>query len=148
MRTKNLIIILILFLLIAGCTGSYGRIVKQPDNTPKVTIDDLKQSWNDYYIYSGSRDGVRPSALMFDPKDNGKTLTGDSWIKIDEEHKFLDALRIVNIVSSNAQVALIKGQDGKTFGFMYYPPFLHVPVKIIDTNTLYIMALPQPVSPR
>ena len=148
MRTKNLIIILILFLLIAGCTGSYGRIVKQPDNTPKVTIDDLKQNWNHYHVYSGSRDGVRPSALMFDPKGNGTKLTGDSWIKIDDEKNFFDTLGKVNLLSPNARVELIKGQDEKPFGFMYYPTSLHVPVKIIDAKTLYIMALPKPRSTR
>ena len=146
MKIKNSIIISALFLLMTGCLGSYGKIVEQSDNAPKVTITDLKQSWNQYHVYSGSRDGVRPSALMFDPKENDTKLTGDSWIKIDDEKKFLDTLGKVNLFSSNARIKLIKGQDEKMFGFLYYPPFLHVPVKIIDANTLYIMALPQPVS--
>lgn len=146
MEIKQVKILLIIFLFITGCIGEYGKIARQPDNENKVTIQDLKQKWNQYFVYSGTRDGRWKYALMFDPKGSGSTLTGDSWVKINDETTFLNTLNEVEKIAPDSEVMAIKGPNNKVFGFMYYPSNLHVPVKIIDDTTLYVMSLPKHIS--
>ena len=148
MTIKLLRILLISFFFITGCTGGYGKISKPMDNENKITIQELKENWNQYFVYSGTRDGIRPSALMFDPKKNGTKLGGDSWTKIDDGETFLKTLNTIETIARSSQIGVIRGQDDKIFGFMYYPKKLHVIVKIVDENTLYVMPLPPPVSTR
>ena len=75
MNTKKLAGIVILILIfIMGCSGNYGKIRKQTGSEGKVTLAELRDSWDDYDIYYGMRSNRYADAIMFDPKDNGTKL--------------------------------------------------------------------------
>lgn len=147
MKITHICMMAVLSVLLASCAGLYGRIVHQPSADAPVTIEALTESWETYDVYWGSRDGVRPAALMFDPKSNDTRLTGDSWRKIYDQAVLADTVEKIRLWHRRAELALIKGPDGRTFGFIYYPKRLHVPVKVVDEATLYVMSLPKPISP-
>lgn len=147
MLKKQYFLAVLLVILAIGCaTGSMGRLVSQQEDKNKVTIDELIQNWENFHIYHGSRDGVRPSALMFDPKDSGTALSGDSWRRIKDKTDLKNRVVTIQNQHQNLQVELILGPEDKVFGFMYSPGGLHIPIRVVDADTLYVMSLPKPIS--
>ena len=144
MDSKRLAGIAVLILaLIMGCSGSYGNIRKQTGTEGKVTIAELRDNWDDYDIYYGRRSNRYADAIMFDPKDNSTKLSGDSWIKIEDQETLDKILKDVLVVYNYARVYLIEGADNQVFGYMYYPGYFLVAVKIVDERTLYVSSLPK-----
>jgi hypothetical protein len=147
MNNKNLAGILIfLFIFIMGCaaeTGSYGKVKKQSGTEDKITLAELRDNWDDYDIYYAKRSNRWADAIMFDPKNNGTKLTGDSWIKIDDQETLDKKIKEVKLWYNYKRVYLIEGEDNQVFGYMFYPYYLRVPVEIVDEQTLYVGALPR-----
>ncbi len=79
---------------------------------------------------------------MFDPKNNGTKLTGDSWIKIEDQETLDAKLKEIHNLYGYLRVHLIEGEDNQIFGYMYYNYYLRVPVKIVDERTLFVESLP------
>ena len=121
---------------------NYGQIKKQTGADDKVTLAELRDNWDDYYIYYGMRSNRYADAIMFDPKDNGKKLEGDSWIKIVDQESLDEKIIELQSIYSHAKVHIIEGVDNQFFGYMYYGGDFHVSVKIVDEETLYVSSLP------
>ena len=128
--------------MIAGCSGPNGNIRKQTDNENKVTLAELRDSWEDYDIYYSMR-GIRwAGAIMFDPKNNNTTITGDSWFKIESQEALDEKIKEVRVFYDYRRVFLIVGEDDQVYGYMFYPYYLRLPVEIVDEQTLYLGSLP------
>ena len=52
-----------------------------------MTLTELRENWEEYTIYYSFRSDSRPSAIMFNPKNNGKKLVGDNWYKIEDQKR-------------------------------------------------------------
>ena len=83
---------------------------------------------------------------MFDPKNSSTKLSGDSWVKIEDQETLDEKINDIQLKYNNTNVYLIEGVDNLFFGYMYYSGHFHVGVKIVDERTLYIMPLPPPYS--
>ena len=102
-----------------------------------MSLAELRKNWEDYQISSGTRGGrPRPQSIMFDPKNNDIRVLGDSWIKIADQPSLSEAINAIQYDYDNAKVEIIEGPDGRFFGYMYSP--MHINVKIVDEQTLYI----------
>jgi len=132
----------VIFALIIGCSGTYGNISRQTGTGDKVTLAELRQNWNEYDIYFGMRSGRWASAIMFDPKSNDNKLLGDSWIKVEDQETLNKKIKEIEGQYDYARVHIIEGENNQVFGYMYYPTYLYVPVKIVDERTLYVSTLP------
>lgn len=139
-------IAVILLALIIGCAGNYARIIAPSDAADKITLNELKDNWEDYDIYFGRRTASYADAIMFDPKDNNTKLTGDSWIKIEDRKTLDERLNDIHLKYRNAEVHLIEGADNQLFGYMYYSAYFHIGLKIVDEQTLFVYRLPPPRS--
>lgn len=137
---------ILMSVFVTGCTENYGRIRIQTDSDNIMTLEALRENWQDYSVYythrSGSTSSAAISAVMFDPKNDDKKLVGDSWIRIEDTDTLSEVIRIIQIWYGTARVVIIEGPDTQFFGFMYYSPWLQVPVKKIDERTLYVSSLP------
>ncbi len=134
-------IVFLLFILIVGCSGPYGNVVKQIDNQDIVTLTELRDNWEDYDIYYSMRSNRWADAIMFDPKYNNTTLTGDSWYKIESQEALDEKITEVRALYDYRWVYLIVGADNQVYGYMFYPYHLRVSVEIIDEQTLYVGSL-------
>ena len=134
-------IVLLILVLIAGCSGPNGNIRKQTDNADKVTLAELRDNWDDYDIYYSMRSNRWADAIMFDPKDNNTTLTGDSWYKIESQEALDEKIIEVRTLYDYRRVFLIVGADNQVYGYMFYPYHLRVQVEIVDDQTLYVGSL-------
>jgi hypothetical protein len=139
-------ILVLLFIFILGCsgnTGNNGKIRKQTGTGDKITLAELRNNWNDYNIYYGMRSNRWADAIMFDPKNNGTRLAGDSWVKIEDQETLDEKIQEVKSWYNYRSVYLIEGEDNQVFGYMFYPYYLRVPVEIVDEQTLYVGSLPR-----
>ena len=139
-------IVVLIIALIMGCsgnTGNYGKVRKQTSNEDKITLAELRDNWYDYDIYYGKRSIRWADAIMFDPKNNGTKLTGDSWIKIEDQETLDKKIKEVKLWYNYKRVYLIEGEDNQVFGYMFYPYYLRVPVEIVDERTLFVGSLPK-----
>ncbi len=138
-------IVFLIFVLIVGCSGPNRNIRKQTDNEDKVTLAKLIEDFDDYDIYYTTRSGRWASAIMFDPKDDGKTLVGDWWVKIDDQEGLSESIRQIRMWYDNyARVLVIEGPENQTFGYIYISPWYIrvVQVKEVDERTLYVGNMP------
>ena len=148
MDTKKMAGIVIPMLIFTfGCSGNYGLISNQADNEDKVFFAELRENWRDYHIYYTMRSNRYATAIMFDPKDNGTKLAGDSWIKIEDEQDLNQRIYEIQALYEWVTVGIIKGPDNQIFGYAY-PYYLchNIPVKVVDEKTLYVSTLPPPSS--
>jgi hypothetical protein len=136
-------LVILILILIMGCMGNYGKIRKQTGTEGKVTLSELRNNWNEYDIYFGRRSNRYADAIMFDPKNNNTRLSGDSWIKIEDQETLDKRIKDVHRVYDWAGVYLIEGENNQVFGYMYYPGYFHVSVSIVDARTLYVSSLPK-----
>lgn len=136
-------IVILILIFIMGCSGNYGQIKKQTGADDKVTLSELRDNWDDYDIYYGMRSNRYADAIMFDPKDNGKKLKGDSWIKIEDQETLVEKIKGLQGIYDYAKVHIIEGADNQFFGYMYYGGYFHVSVNIVDEQTLYVSSLPR-----
>ena len=144
---KFLIPILLVLVVSTGCsTPNYGKIQRQTDTENQVKLTDLSDNWQDYDIYYATRDGTRPAAVMFDPKNDDKKLVGDSWREISDPVTLAKSVRVIQIWYRNPRVSVIQSPDERVFGYIYYPSYLNIPVKMIDEQTLYVSTPPLPKS--
>ena len=135
-------LVILIYIFIAGCWGTNGKIIKQTGTEEVVTLDQLRDNWDDYDIYFGMRSNRYADAIMFDPKNNGTKLGGDSWIKIEDQDNLDEKIEALQSIYNYAKVHVIQGPDNQFFGYMYYPTYLYVPVKVVNERTLYVSALP------
>lgn len=140
-KISGIVILILIFL--AGCSGDLGKIKKQTDAEDKVTLAELRDNCDDYDVYYGMRSNRHADAILFDPKDDGKKLKGDSWIKIEDLETLDDKIYAIQSIYNYARVHTIEGADNHFFGYIYYPTYLRVPVKIVDAQTLYVGSLQQ-----
>lgn len=129
----------ILFVFIIGCAGSYGGIRKQTGTDNMVTLSKLRDNLDDYHTYYGKRSIQRTDALMFDPKHGDTNLTGDSWIKIEDEETLDEKIKEIRSMYHSPKIYLIEGADKQFFGYMYYSGKFHIPIKIVDEQTLHVL---------
>ncbi len=145
---KCISLILILFLLAMGCSGSYGKIRTQAGTDKKMTLSELRENWKDYHIYYGTRGDQTPAGIMFDPKNDDTRLVGDSWFKIADQQALSETMEIIETVWGGGEVALIEGPDGRFFGYMYYPwkgssyGRAEISLEMVDEKTLYVGSMP------
>ncbi len=139
-------IVILIFAFIMGCSGTYGKIRKQTGIEGLMTLAELKENWEEYTTYYSHRRDSSPAAIMFDPKNNDNKLVGDSWYKIEDQETLSETISKIQQRYDNAEVEIIEGPDNQFFGYMYYPSYLYIPVKVVDERTLYVMTLPPPKS--
>ena len=134
-------IVLIASVLISGC-ANYGTIAPTP--AQDVTIDSLTQNWMDYTVSFTGLDTGEPTAIMFDPKSDGKALTGegDRWYNVESQEALS---KMVMWLKFNTQyypyVWKVVGPDGQFYGYVY-TGYTRFAMKAVDEKTMLVYGIP------
>ena len=150
-KKYKFISVLFLFLIAYGCASwqqNYGRLRILPENQNGVTIQHLIDNWQDYDIYYSDRyEGYNvrsPLGIMFDPKNNGTTLTGDRWKKVKNQKDLIEMTKwIYPTTQYEPWLTEILGPDGRIYGYLYYS-YGFATLKVIDDKTMYVLNLEDP----
>ena len=91
MKTRKYIYIgiigLLLVALTSGCAAlnKHGKLRVQSGLGERTTLEELKKNWREFSIYRAGLYAALPSAIMFDPKEDDKTVVGEGWVKVEDE---------------------------------------------------------------
>jgi len=141
---KVLIKISVLIFFISGCLqfSNYGKLRLQSGKGERVTIEKLIESWQDYNVYYAGLHESSPSAVMFDPKQDTRTLVCDRWIKVGDQEKLADLIDWMwTDHVSYPRVRRILGPNNEFYGFMF-TGWHHVVAKLVGDRTMLVYDLP------
>jgi hypothetical protein len=142
-----------LVFFISGCalhTG-YGKIRAQPWRGERITIQELQENWEDYTIHYAGLSVGTVSGIMFDPKNDNRTLTGDKWIKVEDQETLAELISwMKTYVAYDPQVWKILGPDNDLYGYLLYPGYQfsspdQAVVKVVNDTTMYMYDLESPI---
>jgi len=130
---------LIASVLLSGC-ANYGTIT--PTSAQDQTIDTLTKNWMDYTVYWTGLDTGEPTAIMFDPKSDGKALTGDRWYKVESQESLL---KMIGSLKFNElyypYLWRMVGPDGQLYGYIY-TGYTHFAMKMVNEKTMMVYGIP------
>ena len=139
-------ILLGLLFVISGC-ASYGKLTYVRPSAEAVTIQELKDRWQEYEIYySGRMDD--PSAVLFDQKNDGRTLmVSDRWRRVEDKAMLTGlviALQNQPAETYNyARMWKVLGPDDFMYGYML-TGWEHAVMKVVDEETMLAYDMPLP----
>jgi len=128
-----------------GCQGfgPYGTLWAVPTSSP-VTIGSLLDHWNQYNTYYAGVSLENPSAVLFEPKQDGLRVIADKWVPVTDRKSLLTAVRWLEANIDFPPVLWeIRNPQGTLFGYLY-SYYGSVEIKELDPQTLLIGDLPLP----
>jgi len=140
------VIALALVFLMSGCSWykSYGKVRALSRHEEKLTLQELKENWQDYTIYYAGSSVDLPSAIMFDPKRDDKALVSDKWIKVEDQETLSELISwLQHTTRFHPRLQRILGPDDQFYGY-FYSGWNHVVLKVVDERTLWVYDLPIP----
>jgi hypothetical protein len=152
---KYLYVILIgvmIVFLFSGCASiipGYGKLWPQPMRGERVAIEQLVENWEDYVIHYAGLNVGNPAGIMFDPKDDDRTLTGEKWVKVEDKETLLELVGwMKSYTEYYPQIWRILGPNNEFFGYLFYPSYRmyadNVVIKVIDDKTMYVYDVESP----
>ena len=133
----------VLFFL-GGCPENYGTI-RVASGKWGTTIKEIEENWQEYDIYYAGLSYKSPSAIMFDPKRDGRRLIGVKWMPVTDRSVTVDIIEwLDSYVNYPPTLWKILGPEGKFFGYIYTSAMEQVVIERIDPNTLKIENIPLP----
>ena len=155
MDTRNYIslatILFVLLCLMPGCLSSFGKVRSQSGNGERMTIDDLENNWTDYTVYYAGMSPNRPSGVMFDPKNDDKTLlpgSNDRWKKIEDKKILSEVIcwiKVQDFPDYNPMLYRVLGPDDQFYGYLFSGRS-DVTIEVFDDRTMFVNDLPDPLS--
>ena len=131
---------LVTLLAIFGC-ASYGKMRPMGQ---ELTIEMLRKNWQNYDVYWTGLSEVRPTGILFDPKDDDKRITfeRDKWFRVEKE----DSLSmLIGGMQANwvfyPILYRMLGPDDSLYGYIY-TGYRNVVTKPVDQKTLRVYNLP------
>ena len=132
--------------VMSGCSG-YGKLRSQSGYRDDTTIEKLKENWQDYAVYYAGYAVNNPSGIMFDPKNDDKTLMpSERWTKLDDKESVIEVISWIKIQDSSyyyPRLYGILGPDDQFYGYLY-SAWDHLLTKVADDKTLWVYDLPDP----
>ena len=112
----------VLMYIITGCSG-YGKLRLQSRYGDDVTIEKLQENLPDYTVYYAGYAVNNPSGIMFDPKNNNRTLqTTDRWTQLDDKESVIEVISWIKTQNSSdfyPKLYRILGPDDQLYGYLF-----------------------------
>jgi hypothetical protein len=137
---------LFFMLFISGCAvmDNYGRLSMQQKGD-RVTPEDLAQAWDRFNVYYTGYSVENPSAIVFDPKGDERTLHMHRWwTPVKDEKTLRVVMKWLGLRKEYDPVVYrILGPKGDFYGYMY-TAWTHVTIKVVSDHTLWVDELRTP----
>jgi len=133
-----LVSILIMLALVAGCAGAYVNM--KVEDKGGMTAETLVNNWQNYNVYYLGDFSI-PYVVLFDPKDDGKTIkVADRWERVPSQ---ADARRMVDMISTPGhglnvpKLWKLLGPDDSVFGYIYTKATM-LNTNMVDAQTMLV----------
>jgi hypothetical protein len=132
-----LAVVSIIFLsLISGCANSAILRVQYGADT-KVFLNDIEENHDKYIIHANEWPVDEVSAIVFDPKDDNKTIENDGWTKVTSQEQLSKLIKRSERIFLR-QFFKIVGPNGDFYGYLLCDKE-YVWIKTVDENTLKLI---------
>jgi len=131
----------------SGCSWlkNYGKVRVLSRHEQKVTIKGLKENWQDYTVYFAGLSVGTAAGVMFDARNDDKTLVGDRWTKVEDQETLLELIGVIESYTHfYPRLHRILGPDDQFYGYLFFA-WCHPVIKVVDDRTLYVYDLESPV---
>jgi len=124
--------------------GNYLQFRKASLTDYPMTIQQLRENWQNYEIVYAGLGKKAPSAILFQPNESDKKLTYDKWVPISSPQDVNEVIRWLDANPDFPSVlwALVS-PEGDLYGYIY-SYYESVYMKQIDENTWFIGDLTLP----
>lgn len=141
------LITVLALLLFGGCatlrSGGVTSIIGP--NGEAVTLQDLVKNREAYTIYYAGLSDDTPSALLFDPKNDDKTLSGKRWEKVEDQKLLASMIDFIQRYTLfDPRLYSIVGPDHQVCGYVFSPTS-EVYLKVVDEKTIYVYDVESPL---
>jgi len=131
---------LLVVTLVVGCTSDYGKI--RTVEKGGMTIEALVSNWSSYNIYYAGTKPEVPVAILFDPKDDGKTVNvSPKWEKVRNETSVQQMVHFIKMQGGQGlgtpTLWKVLGPDDSLFGYAYILFFEPI-IRSIDQKTIFV----------
>jgi hypothetical protein len=133
---------ILLIALLSGCAagGGYGTMGVVEDGS--MTLDTLVNNSQNYELYWAGFDPSIPIAVLFEPKNDGKTLQmGPRWGRVNDQATLNKMTGFISQTLGTGgfppKLQVILGPDGSTFGWVY-TNLNHLVINVIDDKTMLV----------
>jgi hypothetical protein len=134
-------IVILIFIFIMGCSGTYANIKNQSGDESKVTQKKLIDNWSDYDIW------FKSAVIVFDPKnDDRKILVGSNWGTVKDQETWTGIVKANTTSQGNISpvwasysmtgVREIWGPDNQLYGYIIHQQRDLVSARVVDENTM------------
>ena len=126
--------------------NNYGKIRLQPWRGEKMTVEKLKERWQDYRVYYAGLDIDKPGAIMFDPKNDERELVLHKWWDpVKDRDELEEIIQWADTSYSHYYPAVwrILGPDDQFYGYLFTAHH-HVLIRVVNDKTMWLdeMVLP------
>jgi hypothetical protein len=144
----GLVSLISLFLIVAGC-ASYGRLRLQSGPGETMTIQQLKENWQNYHILATGVEPNVPSAIIFDRKDDDREIIGERWWEVKDYKSVSETIGWIETQISPGpyypRLWQILGPDGHLYGYMF-TSWDSAVMTVGEDKNLRVMDIPMPPS--
>ena len=145
MKNRVVVALLIsLLVMLAGCAG-YGKFRLETGET--MTIQRLKDNWQNYHILATGVEPNVPSAIIFDRKDDGREIIGERWWELNDYKSVSETVALIaaQVTGGGLYPRLWKmlGPDDHLYGYMY-TAWDQAVMTIGDDKNMRVLDIPQP----
>lgn len=141
--------VLMLAGLALGLTGCamYGGARSQMVYGERVLVQDLIKDWQNYNVYFTGHGRGHPSAVLFEPRDDGRVIIAERWWKVEQFEILTDLVdsiqRQLPIAYYYPRLLELVGPDHHRYGYVF-TSWDHVVVRLVDERTMVVLDLPLP----
>lgn len=145
----NIVLFLVILMLVPlmGCAGvqSHGKLRFQAGDRERVTIEQLVERWQSFDVYYSGIAVHKPSAILFDPKGDERTLQVHPWwVRVDSKDTLLEIFEWINFYRKYPpRLRVVLGPNDDFFGYIY-SAWDHALIRVVDDKTLWVNELSMP----
>jgi hypothetical protein len=151
MDTKKKIYLLLIpfltLLLFGGCatlrSGGVASVIGP--NGKAITLQELQTTWDAYAIFYAGISDDGPTALLFDPKNDDRKLSGKRWKRVESRELLSSMIDFIkNLTEFDPRLYSIMGPDHQVYGYVFSPTN-EVYLKVVDGKTIYVYDVESPL---
>ena len=142
---KGVVVVLLisLFVVVAGC-ASYGKLKLESGPGATMTIQQLKENWQNYHILATGVEPGFPTAVIFDRKDDSREVIGDRWWELRDYKSVSDTIDwIAAQIDDYPRLWEMLGPDNHLYGYMF-TPWESAVLNVGDDKNMRVLDIPMP----
>jgi hypothetical protein len=136
-RFVYLAVLGLIWVVFLGCASS-GILRVESGSDTKVFLKDIEQDYDKYIIYANEWPTDEVSAIVFDPKDDNKTIETDGWTKVTSQEQLSRLITRSNRLIFRQFFKIVGPNDG-FYGYLLGGQ-QYVWIKTVDDNTLKLVS--------